>query len=73
MRSLNYLKDEEEFKGVSITDDYTATERKLLKEWSIKAKEKTKEESVNSKYVWKVRGTPKNGLRLKKVQREKLH
>ena len=69
MSNLKKLKDKEKFIGVSITDDYTPSERKLIKDKVEEAKVKNKQESLNSNYVWKVRGNPKNGLILKRFQK----
>ena len=66
MDNLKCLKDQETFIGLSVTDDYTISERDLIKEWTEKAKVNNVNESPNSNYTWKVRGNPKNGLRLKK-------
>ena len=66
MDNLKCLKDQETFIGLSVTDDYTISERDLIKEWTEKAKVNNVNESPNSNYTWKVRGNPKNGPRLKK-------
>ena len=55
-----------EYKTISVTEDYTIIERRMIKDWSDKTKEKNKNESPNSKFVWRVRGNPKNWLRLKR-------
>ena len=66
MSRLTYLKDaEEKFSKISVTYDYTVEERQLIKTWVDKAKEKSEKETEN--FIWKVRGDPKNGLRLMKV------
>ena len=52
------------YKSLSVRDDYTIEERELIKEWVMKADNKNKE---NNTQAWKVRGTPKNGLRLVKI------
>ena len=52
---------EDEFGKISITNDHTKTERDQIKEMSEKAKKKSEEDEV---YIYKVRGDPKNGLRL---------
>ena len=70
MENLPKLKDKADFKGISITEDYTLVERQMLTEWREKAKTKNNEEEPNSKYVWRVRGTPKNGLMLKKLLKQ---
>ena len=59
--NLRNLKDNESFKRLSVTDDYTVAERQLLKEYSLKAKEMDDMESPDCKDVWRVRGTPKTG------------
>ena len=62
MSRLNRLKGtSDEFGNISITDDYTQSERDIIKTWNERAKEK----SANDKtHVYKVRGDPKNGLRI---------
>ena len=71
MFNLRKLKDaEEKFKKLRITDDYTIEEREEIRKWVQKARLKTSEEVENSRYVWCVRGSPKNGLRLVKVTRK---
>ena len=59
LRNLKYIP---EYKTISVTEDYTITERRMIKDWSGKVKEKNKNESPDSKFVWRVRGIPKNGL-----------
>jgi hypothetical protein len=70
MGNLRKLKDaEEKYKKLRITDDLTMEEREEIKKWVNKANSKTTEEGESSQHVWRVRGTPKNGLRLVKVTR----
>ena len=71
LQNLTKLKDQVNYKGISITEDYTVAERKLLTEWRDKAKAKNAEEGESSNYIWRVRGTPKNGLSLKKFMKQK--
>ena len=71
MANLKKLKNQATFKGLSVTDDYTSAERRMLKEWLDKAKENNDNASPDSEYIWRVRGTPKNGLRLKKLLKRK--
>ena len=71
MSSLTNLKDQEDYKGISVTEDYTITERQLLNDWREKAKAKNKEEGEDSRYIWRVRGTPKNGLTLKRLPKQR--
>ena len=62
LNNLSKLKGTEEDLGkISITDDYTQTEREEIKRWVMKAKEKTAQDPDK---VYKVRGDPKNGLKL---------
>ena len=70
MENLKALKGQESFRGISLTYDYTVTERQLIKEYSEKAKENNHNEPPNSRYVWRLRGSPKNGLRLKKFPKQ---
>ena len=71
LQNLTKLKDQVNYKGISITEDYTVAERKLLTEWRDKAKAKNAEEGESSNYIWRVRWTPKNGLSLKKFMKQK--
>ena len=59
LRNLKYIP---EYKTISVTENYTITERRMIKDWSGKVKEKNKNESPDSKFIWRVRGIPKNGL-----------
>ena len=67
MKRLRNLKnaEEQDFKKISITDDYTVSERNEIRTWVEKAREKNGKEK-SDKYTWKVRGTPKNGMSLVK-------
>ena len=66
LSNLRYLKDIPEYKTISVNEDYTITERRMIKDWSDKANEKNKNESPDSKFVGRVQGSPKHGLRLKR-------
>ena len=68
--NLKQLKGKSEFGGISIKEDFTISERNLVKEYVQKANEKNQNEPVDSEYVWRVRGSPKNRLFLKKVKKE---
>ena len=65
MNNLVNLKNQLMYNSVSITEDYTLEERQLIKQLLQKAKERN-QEAHESKYIWKVRGTPRSGLKLKK-------
>ena len=49
------------FRKISVTDDFTAQEREEIKMKVNEAKRKTESEG-EGKYVFKLRGSPKNGL-----------
>ena len=66
MANLNCLEGNEDFSKISVTEDYTIGDRNLIKEWTEIAKAKNTQEPPESNYECKVRGTPKNGLLLKK-------
>ena len=67
-KNLKNLKGKEEYKGISVTEDFTAAERNVIKAWVQKAKERNEKEGLNGNFVWKVRGNPKKGtLHLKKI------
>ena len=69
MSRLSNLKNAEDiYRRLSVPDDYTIEERHMIREWVKKAEEKNKAESTQA---WKVRGNPKNGLRLVKITRRK--
>ena len=51
-------------RGISVRDDYTQEERKLIKTMYEEAKRRNEADNVTH---WKVRGTPKNGLRVVKI------
>ena len=66
MRNLGKLKDApENLRKISVTDDYTQEERESIRQKVAEAKKMT-ETKGEGKYVWRVRGTPKNGLILRR-------
>ena len=70
IENLKELKGQESFRGISITDDYTLAQRQMIKEFSQMAKENNNKEPQHSPNVWRVRGSPKNSLRLKKFTKQ---
>ena len=66
LSNLRNLKGIPEYKTISVIEEFTITERRMIKDWPDKVKEKNKNESPDSKFVWRVRGSPKNGLQLKR-------
>ena len=71
MSNLRHLKGKEGYNKISITDDYTMSERKMVKDYVDMAKQKNRELGNDAKTIILVRGTPKNGLYLKEVIKEK--
>ena len=66
MSRLSNLKTaEEQYKNISVKDDYTPSERELIKHKHMQAKEMNERDNTTE---WKVRGTPKNGLRIVKIK-----
>ena len=67
MSRLGFLWNaENDFKKISITDDYTMAEREEIRRWVTMAKEKSTNETIG--YLWKARGTPKTGMRLIRIK-----
>ena len=67
MRNLSNLKGNNDYGGISIKEDYTINERMLIREYVEQAKAlNALETTKRSKFEYRVRGTPKNGLFLKK-------
>jgi hypothetical protein len=71
MSNLRHLKGKEVYNKISITDDYTMSERKMVKDYVDMAKQKNRELGNDAKTIILVRGTPKNGLYLKELMKEK--
>lgn len=69
MNNLRRLKGIVEYRGISITEDYTLSERNMIREYAEKAKERNQLEPEESQYIWRLRGTPKNGLVLKRFMK----
>ena len=61
MASVHKIDDNWDFR---ISDDFSKKERVIIKEWHRKAKEKTNKDCESC--VWKVRGSPRTKLYLKK-------
>ena len=65
MTRLGNLKNADDiYRKVSIRDDYTLEETDMVREFVKKAEAKNLEENTQE---WKVRGTPKTGLRLVRI------
>ena len=69
LNNLKALKGKEFYKSISVTHDFTLNEREMLNNFLRQAKEKNDmDTSENKDYKWKVWGSPKNRLFLKKVK-----
>ena len=64
LRKLNGTIDESG--KISVTEDYTHSGRGQFRKWSNDAKKKSADDP---KFEYKVRGDPKNGLRLLRVNK----
>ena len=71
MSFLAALKGKELFNGMSVKPDYTIVEREIIRDYVDKAKDLNSKEPEDSKYVWRVRGEPKNGLGVKRLLKNK--
>ena len=69
LQNLRNLKGDENYKGIGITEDFTLAERKLIQEYNTRAKEKNETDQDKDSFVWRVRGSPKNGLFIKKFRK----
>ena len=61
MSSLSNLKGKPDFMGISIKEELTPNERKMIRDFAIDAKEANVLEPNDSKYIWRVQDTPKLG------------
>ena len=66
-KKLINLKGNEKYQGISVTEDFTRFERSLIKELKNKAAERSAREP---NIIWRVIGSPKSGLYLKKIHKE---
>ena len=60
------------YNKASVTDDYTWEERQEIRRWVKMAKDKNErvDEEKKTNYVWKVRGTPKFGMRIVLIRKQ---
>ena len=63
LKSMGYLR-------ISVTDDFTINERKKIKEMHENAKKKNTE-CDDGDFIWRVRGSPRTYLHLKKIPRNR--
>lgn len=72
LQNLYRLKDDQFFSGVSITEDMTKQERDMVRRIKTEADQKNhknEEEGNETNTVWRVRGSPRTGLYLKRVSK----
>ena len=69
LSKLRNLKNDERFHRIGITEDFTVSERLLIKGYHEKAATMNADEPDKENYIWRVRGSPKNGLFLKKTRK----
>ena len=69
LKNLRHLKGKTLYKSISITADYTYSERQLTNDFREKANTKNDLEEDKENFIWRVRGTPKNGLFLKRLNK----
>ena len=55
MNNLKNLRGKTDFAGISIIDDYTLSERKMVRDFARKAKEVNANEPQDSDFTWRVR------------------
>ena len=65
LRLSNLKNADEKFKRISVKDDYTVEEREEIRRYQKLVDEKNRCEHTTN---WKLRGNPKNGLRIVKIQ-----
>ena len=66
--NLSALKGIQKYVGISVTEDLTSDDRKAYKQLSVEAASRNKSDPG---YVWRVRGSSKNGHYIKKFKIQK--
>ena len=69
MNNLTNLKGSEAYKRISVTEDYTLSERKMIQEMRDQVKLKNQNEPETSEFIYRLRGTPKNGLQIRRFKK----
>ena len=72
MLNLKHLKGKDSFKNISVTEDYTVLERKMIQAKKTEVRAKNAQEPEDSEYIFKLRGTPKNGLQVRRFKKDKV-
>ena len=70
MSNLKKLKGHTSYHGISVTDDYTLAEREIINQYREEAK-KLNAEDENEDYYFAVRGSPRTGLSIKKLTKQR--
>ena len=70
-RLVNLKHAEDKYSAISVRDDHTYEERQMIKDWNEKAKS-LNETEPSSDYEFKLRGSPKNGLRIIRIPKKKV-
>jgi len=70
LSSLPKLKGNAKFEKISVSEDLTVNEREILRTWHERAKIQNAEEPADSEFIWRVRGSPKNGWFLKRLKKK---
>ena len=71
MKGLANLKGKPMYEGISVTEDYTLSERSIIKKWAQKAKERNAKEPSDSNIIWRIKGHPSKGIYLKKTEKKR--
>ena len=69
MSNLRRLKGKEEFNGISVKPDFTIAERDQLRQYSERVKQLNAKELADPEHIWRITGTPKNGLIVRKFRK----
>ena len=69
LSNLRRLKGKEEFNGISVKPDFTIAERDQLRQYSERVKQLNAKEPADSENIWRIAGTPKNGLTVRKFRK----
>ena len=72
MLNLKHLKGKDSFKSRSVTEDYTVLERKMIQAKKTEVHAKNAQEPEDSEYIFKLHGTPKNGLQVRRFKKDKV-
>ena len=70
MKNLRNLKGKQEYQGISVRDDFTHDERETIKKYVREARQRSANELEDSRFVWKVFGSPRNNtIVIRRIQK----